>query len=46
MPGTTIFSVGHRSTLRALHERHLTVQPNGKSGAVIVDLTGLAWHAS
>ena len=44
LPGTTIFSVGHRSTLRALHGRHLAVQPNGRSGAVIVERPGVAWQ--
>ena len=33
LPGTTVVSVGHRSTLRAFHARRLTVTPNGAGPA-------------
>jgi putative ATP-binding cassette transporter len=33
LPGTTVVSVGHRSTLRAFHARRLTVTPNGTGPA-------------
>jgi putative ATP-binding cassette transporter len=46
LPATAIFSVGHRSTLRALHCRHLAVQPNGRGGAAIVERTAVACQAS
>jgi putative ATP-binding cassette transporter len=29
LPATTIVSIGHRSTLRAFHKRHLTLVPDG-----------------
>ena len=35
LPGTTVVSVGHRSTLRAFHARRLTVTPNGTGPARI-----------
>jgi putative ATP-binding cassette transporter len=33
---TTVFSVGHRGTLRPFHARQLVVQPNGSGPAAIV----------
>ena len=33
LPGTTVVSVGHRSTLRAFHARRLVVTPNGMGPA-------------
>jgi vitamin B12/bleomycin/antimicrobial peptide transport system ATP-binding/permease protein len=35
--GTTVFSVGHRGTLRSFHARQLVVQPNGSGPAAIVE---------
>ena len=35
LPGTTVVSVGHRSTLRAFHARRLTVTPDGTGPAHI-----------
>jgi putative ATP-binding cassette transporter len=35
LSGTTVVSVGHRSTLRAFHARRLTVTPNGTGPARI-----------
>ena len=29
LPGTTIISIGHRSTLAGLHRRHLELAPDG-----------------
>ena len=29
LPGTTIVSIGHRSTLDAFHERRITLEPEG-----------------
>ena len=37
LPGTTIVSVGHRSTLRAFHARRLVVTPNGTGPATVVE---------
>lgn len=42
LPGTAVFSVGHRSSLRALHARRLVVQPNGAGSAAIVEVDGAA----
>src|SRR6202008_4484652 len=39
LPGTTLFSVGHRSTLRPFHDRQLFAQPDGDGPASIVELT-------
>jgi vitamin B12/bleomycin/antimicrobial peptide transport system ATP-binding/permease protein len=36
---TTVFSVGHRATLRAFHARQLVVQPNGSGPPSIVEVT-------
>jgi putative ATP-binding cassette transporter len=38
LPGTTVFSVGHRATLRAFHERQLHVEPAAGAPASIVEL--------
>jgi vitamin B12/bleomycin/antimicrobial peptide transport system ATP-binding/permease protein len=38
---TTVFSVGHRATLRAFHSRHLLVRANGKGAASIVEVTAV-----
>ena len=35
----SVFSVGHRATLRSFHVRQLVVQPNGSAPASIVDVT-------
>jgi putative ATP-binding cassette transporter len=41
LPGTSVFSVGHRGTLRRFHSRQLAIQPqpNGSGPASIVDVT-------
>jgi putative ATP-binding cassette transporter len=36
--GTTVFSVGHRGTLRPFHARQLVMQPNGSGPASIVEV--------
>jgi putative ATP-binding cassette transporter len=36
--GTTVFSVGHRPTLRPFHARRLVLQPNGGGPASIVEV--------
>ena len=36
--GTTVFSVGHRGTLRPFHTRQLVLQPNGGGPASIVEV--------
>jgi vitamin B12/bleomycin/antimicrobial peptide transport system ATP-binding/permease protein len=36
--GTTVFSVGHRATLRPFHARQLVLQPNGGGPASIVEV--------
>jgi putative ATP-binding cassette transporter len=38
LPDTTVFSVGHRATLRPFHERQLQVQPADGAPASIVEL--------
>ena len=35
---TTVFSIGHRATLRPFHTRRLTVQPSGNGPATIVEI--------
>lgn len=30
LPGTTVVSIGHRSTLKAMHDRVITMQPTGE----------------
>ncbi len=42
LPATTVFSVGHRATLRVFHTRQLAVQPIGSGPASIVELTATA----
>ena len=39
LPGTTVFSVGHRATLRPFHDRRLEVQPAAGGPASIVDVS-------
>jgi putative ATP-binding cassette transporter len=39
--GTTVFSVGHRGTLRSFHARQLVVQPNGSGPAAIVEVAAV-----
>jgi ABC-type uncharacterized transport system fused permease/ATPase subunit len=49
LAGTTVFSVGHRGTLRPLHARQFVVQPNGSGPASIVEVAAAscpAWHSS
>ncbi|HXA04185.1 MAG TPA: ABC transporter ATP-binding protein/permease [Bryobacteraceae bacterium] len=41
LPATTLFSVGHRTTLRPFHVRKLVVQPDGDGPASIVEETVL-----
>jgi putative ATP-binding cassette transporter len=38
LPGTTVVSVGHRSTLRAFHARRLVVTPNGTGAATVAEV--------
>jgi putative ATP-binding cassette transporter len=38
LPGTTLFSVGHRATLRPFHARHLLLQSDGDGPASVVDV--------
>jgi len=38
LPQTTLFSIGHRATLRPFHTRRLMVQPTGNSAASVVEL--------
>jgi putative ATP-binding cassette transporter len=40
LEGTTVFSVGHRATLRPFHARHLLVRLNGSGPSSIVEVTG------
>jgi putative ATP-binding cassette transporter len=39
LEGTTVFSVGHRVTLRAFHSRQLLVRTNGSGPSSIVEMT-------
>jgi len=39
LPWTTLFSVGHRATLRPFHDRQLFAQPDGDGPASIVETT-------
>ena len=39
LPQTTLFSVGHRATLRPFHARQLFAQPDGTGPASIMELT-------
>jgi putative ATP-binding cassette transporter len=38
LPETTVFSIGHRATLRAVHARQLAVQPAASGAASVVEL--------
>jgi putative ATP-binding cassette transporter len=38
LPDTTLLSVGHRSTLRAFHDRQLVVKPNENAPASITEV--------
>src|SRR6266850_548149 len=40
LPGTALFSVGHRGTLRPLHGRELVVRPEESGPASIVEVIG------
>jgi putative ATP-binding cassette transporter len=42
LPGTTVFSVGHRTTLSPFHARRLVVQRNGSGPSSIVEVTPAA----
>src|SRR5229473_4529580 len=44
LPETTLFSVGHRATLRPFHDRQLSVQPDGDGPASIVEVTASGHH--
>jgi putative ATP-binding cassette transporter len=39
LAGTTVFSIGHRATLRPFHARRLVVQRNGSGVSSIVEVT-------
>jgi vitamin B12/bleomycin/antimicrobial peptide transport system ATP-binding/permease protein len=39
LAGTTVFSVGHRATLRTFHSRQLLVRANGSGPSSIVEVT-------
>jgi putative ATP-binding cassette transporter len=39
LAGTTIFSIGHRATLRPFHSRRLLLQRNGSGAASIIEVT-------
>ena len=41
LAGTTVFSIGHRATLRAFHARQLLVRANGKGPSSIVEVTAV-----
>jgi vitamin B12/bleomycin/antimicrobial peptide transport system ATP-binding/permease protein len=41
LAGTTVFSVGHRATLRPFHSRQLLVRANGNAPASIVEVTAV-----
>ena len=41
LAGMTVFSVGHRATLRPFHARQLMVQPNGNGLPSIVEVTAM-----
>jgi putative ATP-binding cassette transporter len=44
LPRTTLFSVGHRATLRPFHDRQLFAQPDGNGPASIVEVTAPGHH--
>jgi len=39
LPGTALFSVGHRGTLRPLHAREFVVRPDGSGPGSILEVT-------
>ena len=41
LAGTTVFSVGHRATLRSFHSRQLLVRANGNGPSSIVEVTAV-----
>jgi vitamin B12/bleomycin/antimicrobial peptide transport system ATP-binding/permease protein len=41
LDGTTVFSIGHRATLRAFHSRQLLVRVNGTGPSSIVEVTAV-----
>jgi putative ATP-binding cassette transporter len=41
LAGTTVFSVGHRATLRTFHSRQLLVRANGNGPSSIVEVTAV-----
>ena len=41
LAGTTVFSVGHRATLRPFHSRQLLVRTNGNGPSSIVEVTAV-----
>src|SRR5207249_9686326 len=45
LAGTTVFSVGHRATLRPFHSRQLLVRANGSGPSSIVEVTAVAESA-
>jgi putative ATP-binding cassette transporter len=46
LPQTTLFSVGHRATLRPFHARHLFVQNDGNEPASLLEEPALAYRES
>jgi len=42
LPGTTVVSVGHRSTLRAFHARQFVVTPSGEGPATVKEAPALS----
>jgi putative ATP-binding cassette transporter len=40
LPGTTVFSVGHRATLRSFHSHQFVLQPDGDGPASILEMPG------
>ena len=46
LPQTTLFSVGHRATLRPFHDRQLFLQPDGNGPASIVELPAFSPSSS
>jgi vitamin B12/bleomycin/antimicrobial peptide transport system ATP-binding/permease protein len=45
LAGTTVFSVGHRATLRPFHSRQLLVRANGNGPSSIVEVTAASASA-
>jgi putative ATP-binding cassette transporter len=42
LPGSAVFSVGHRGTLSPFHARQFAVRPNGNGPASIVEVSAAA----